>query len=183
MFQAGYLTIADYNPRSHFFTLDYPNLEVRVAFQKYLLEIFAHIESTKAEELSSALYDAFEQQNIELVIELLGQFFSHVPYQIHIKKEKFYHALFMMICFGARIKVQSEYSTSLGSIDLVLEFQKIIYVVEVKFNKSPQEALDQIKARRYYERFLNEGKSIILLGISFKKEPSIFDITYIAEKL
>ena len=89
----------------------------------------------------------------------------------------------MMICIGARIKAQSEYSTSIGSIDLVLEFPNLIYVIEVKFNKSPQEALEQIKNRRYYERFLHQGKSIILLGLDFKRKPSFFDIMYTAEKL
>ena len=183
MFQAGYLTISDYNPQRQSYTLQYPNEEVRISFQKYLLEVFAHIESTHAAQLSIKLYQAFEQENIEQVIEILHQFFAHVPYQLHMKEEKYYHALFTMICIGARIKAQSEYSTSLGRIDLVLEFPKVIYVVEVKFNKSPEEALQQIKERRYYERFLSQDKSIILLGLSFKREPSNFDIAYVSEKL
>jgi len=122
MFQAGYLTIVGYNARSQVFNLDYPNFEVRRTFQKYLLEIFANIKPVKADELSSKLYDAFNDQDIDKVIDLLYQFFVHIPYQIHMKEEKYYHSLFMMICIGAQIKVQSEYSTSLGSIDLVLEF-------------------------------------------------------------
>lgn len=183
MFQAGYLTISHYNPQPKTYDLKYPNEEVRIAFQKYLLEVFAHIESTYAAQLSADLYTTFAQKNIEEVIEVLYQLFAHVPYQLHIKKEKYYHSLFMMICIGAGMKAQSEYSTSLGSIDLVLEFTNIIYVIEVKFNKPPQEALDQIKERRYYERFLHQGKSVILLGLAFKKEPSEFDITYVVEEL
>jgi len=147
------------------------------------LEVFAHIESSQAGRLSSELYEAFEQQNINKVIVLLKQLFAHVPYQLHIKQESYYHSLLMMICIGARIKAQSEYSTSLGSIDLVLEFQKVIYVIEVKFNDSAEAALQQIKDRRYYERFLDQDKPIILLGLAFKKEPSNFDITYVIEMI
>lgn len=183
MFQAGYLTISDYNTQRQSYTLQYPNEEVRISFQKYLLEVFAHIESTHAAQLSIKLYHVFEQENIEQVIEILYQLFAHVPYQLHMKQEKYYHSLFMMICIGAGIKTQSEYSTSLGSIDLILEFEKLIYVVEVKFNKSAEEALEQIKERKYYERFIKENKQIILLGLAFKKEPSRFDIAYISEKL
>ena len=47
MFQAGYLTITGYNKDSHLFSLDYPNEEVRVAFQQYLLSVFARIEAKK----------------------------------------------------------------------------------------------------------------------------------------
>jgi hypothetical protein len=53
MFQTGYLTITSYDPHSKLYTLDYPNLEAKTAFQKYLLEIFAHIDSTRAQQISS----------------------------------------------------------------------------------------------------------------------------------
>lgn len=183
MFQAGYLTISDYNPHSQLLTLTYPNQEVRVSFQKYLVEVFAYIQSTKVERLSSALYTAFEKQDIEEVVEVLKQLFAHIPYQLHMKQEKYYHSLLMMICIGARIKAQSEYSTNIGSIDLVLEIEKLIYVIEIKFNKPAQEALEQIHSRKYYERFFDKGKTIILLGLAFKREPGLFDIEYVFEEM
>ena len=55
MFQAGYLSISSYDKYSELYTLDYPNVEVRRSFQKYLLEVFAHINSIQAERLSSEL--------------------------------------------------------------------------------------------------------------------------------
>jgi Holliday junction resolvase-like predicted endonuclease len=100
-----------------------------------------------------------------------------------MKEEKFYHALLMMVCIGANIKAQSEYSTSHGRIDLVLEFQKILYVIEIKFNKSAEEALAQIEERHYYTRFMNQERVIILLGLSFKREPNNFDVTYALKKI
>jgi Predicted AAA-ATPase/PD-(D/E)XK nuclease superfamily len=183
MFQAGYLTISKYNPNSGLFTLDYPNEEVRVSFQKYLLEVFARINPASAAQLSAELYEAFDDYDIEEVVSLLYQLFAHVPYQLHVKAEKYYHSLLMMICIGAGIKAQSEYSTNLGQIDLVLEFSKITYVIEVKFNKTAEEALDQIKERRYYERFIKENKKTILLGLAFKRQPTVFDITYAIEEI
>lgn len=178
MFQAGYLTIVGYDSETETYTLDYPNNEVRIAFQKYLLEVFAHIESSYAAQLSSDLKTTFIQKDIDKIISLLHQLFAHVPYQLHVKAEKYYHSLFMMICIGAGIKAQSEYSTNIGSIDLVLEFSKIMYVIEIKFNDTAENALVQIEDRRYYERFLPTEKNIILLGLAFKREPTVFDITY-----
>lgn len=183
MFQAGYLTIVGYDPDTEIYKLNYPNLEVKKSFQKYLLEVFAHINPTQAELLSAKVKTAFNNSNIEEAITLIKQLFAHVPYQIHGKEEKFYHALLMMICVSAGIKSQSEYSTSHGRIDLVIEVPKFIYIIEIKFNESADTALAQIKERRYYERFISQGKIIILLGVAFKREPHNFDITYAMKKL
>ena len=58
-----------------------------------MLGVLAHLELNKAEELSNQLQLALNQKNILYFVELLKQLFSHVPYQLHIKEEKFYHAL------------------------------------------------------------------------------------------
>ena len=64
-------------------------------------------------------------------------------------------------------------------MDLVLDIPSRLYIVEVKFNESAEAALAQIEERRYYEPFLKVGKPIVLLGLSVKKEPCNFDITYV----
>jgi RecB family endonuclease NucS len=99
-----------------------------------------------------------------------------------MSEEKFYHALLQMACIAAGIKAQSEYSTSHGRIDLVFDLPQKIYIVEIKFNQSAENALEQIKIRRYYEPFLTQHKPITLLGLSFKREPSNFDVTYAIEQ-
>jgi len=88
-----------------------------------------------------------------------------------------------IICSVSGIKAQSEYSTSHGRIDLVLDVPNFIYVIEIKFNVSAQIALEQIEQRRYYELFLGEGKPIILLGIAFKRDVQHFDIEYAIKSL
>lgn len=183
MFQAGYLTITGYDPEARLYTLDYPNTEVRVAFQKYLLEVCADVRASDAERLSGDFRTALNNENIERIVEIIQQLFAHVPYQLHMKQEKFYHALFMMVCVGAGIKAQAEYSTSHGRIDLILDLPKFFYVIEVKFNKPAEEALAQIEERRYYERFGSQTKPIVLLGLAFKREPHTFDVAYAVKKI
>ncbi len=109
--------------------------------------------------------------------------FSKVPYQLHIDREQFYHGLLQVACHAAGLKVQSEYSLSHARIDLVLDLPSKLYVVEVKFNESAEVALAQIEERKYYEPFLKCGKPIILLGLSFKKEPCSFEIAYVKKDL
>lgn len=76
------------------------------------------------------------------------------------------------------LKSESEISTSQGRIDLVVEVATYIYIMEIKFNDSPDRALAQIEERRYFEKFLYAGKKIILVGLSFNRQPNKFDITY-----
>ncbi len=183
MFQAGYLTITDYDSDSHLFSLDYPNAEVRIAFQKYLLAVFTHTDAVTTQQLMAKLFVDLNNQKIEDVIEHIQQLFAHIPYQLYMKQEKFYHSLFIMICLGANIKHHAEYSTNLGRIDLVMELPKVIYVTEIKFNDTAKNALAQIEERRYYERFLSQNKPVILFGLVFKKGPEVFDIEYAIKKL
>lgn len=183
MFQAGYLTIIAYDRYSQLYTLDYPNIEVRAALQKYLLEVFAHLNPVTAERMSGELKVALMNEHIDEAVTLIKHLFVHVPYQLHVKEEKFYHALLMMVCVGAGMKAQAEYSISHGRIDLILDFPAIFYVIEVKFNQSAESALVQIEDRRYYERFINDKKPIMLLGLAFKREPHNFDVTYAYKKI
>jgi hypothetical protein len=43
LYQAGYLTIADYDPASDLYTLTIPNSEVRVGLMKNLLPLYADV--------------------------------------------------------------------------------------------------------------------------------------------
>ncbi|MBM3197664.1 MAG: hypothetical protein FJZ58_00215, partial [Chlamydiae bacterium] len=81
------------------------------------------------------------------------------------------------------IQATSEYSISHGRIDIVLHLPSKIYVCEVKFNTTAEDALTQIEERRYYEPFLSSNKLVVLLGLCFHKEPHDFYITYTAKEI
>jgi hypothetical protein len=183
MFQAGYLTIVDYDADIDLYTLDYPNYEVKRSMQKYLLEVFAHIDPELGNNLSKQFKIALGKQDVETAVEILQRLFAHVPYQLHMKEEKYYHSLVMAVCLCAGIKERAEYSTSHGRIDLVIELLKVVYVIEIKFNKPAEVALAQIEERRYYEPFVDDNKQVILLGLSFNREPSNFTVTYAMKQL
>ena len=42
-----------------------------------------------------------------------------------------------------------------------------IYIFEFKFNKSAEEALAQINEKGYAERFMNDGRQIVKVGVNF----------------
>jgi len=73
-------------------------------------------------------------------------------------------------------EVEGEVHTNKGRIDAVLKKEKDVIVVETKYSKEKstgemiEEGLNQIKERKYYEKY--EGNDVSMLGIAFgdKKE-------------
>jgi hypothetical protein len=88
---------------------------------------------------------------------------------------------------AAGLHATAEVSTQFGRADIVVEMAHTVYVVELKIDSPPTVALQQIEhpavapersstkhslssgghGRRYYEKYLNKGKEITLLRISF----------------
>ena len=58
-------------------------------------------------------------------------------------------------------------TTAKGRIDITLETADTIYVMELKLNKSVEEALAQIEQRHYADAFKMKGKKIVRVGMNF----------------
>ncbi len=74
--------------------------------------------------------------------------------------------------FSARehYEVRKEETSALGRADLSFfpfESGYLPFIVELKVGKSPDEALAQIKERRYWEAWGNYEGKVLLLGISY----------------
>ncbi|RMH78606.1 MAG: hypothetical protein D6681_19925 [Calditrichaeota bacterium] len=52
-------------------------------------------------------------------------------------------------------------------MDMAVELSDRVYIMELKCNQSADEALGQIKAKGYAERYQGRGKEIVLVGINF----------------
>lgn len=173
MYQSGYLTIKDYNPRSTLYTLAIPNREVRAGLMESIIPYIANAQySTPASLLVGEMQEAFCDDDINKVMEDLKIFFSSLPYPDNAKKnpESFYQmllfAIFSMMCQFVDVEVR----TPQGRADLVLNAENKIYIIEVKIDKGADFALDQINLKDYGERFLIQGKPIVKVGVNFDSE-------------
>ena len=66
--------------------------------------------------------------------------------------------------------MNTEDRTNLGRIDLVLESDTRVYLFELKVNSSAQAALEQIEEKKYYEKYLNIQKELLIIGVNFSLE-------------
>jgi len=89
--------------------------------------------------------------------------FAALPYDLHVKREAYYHSIFFAALQAAGGEIIAEPHTDKGRIDAVIKTPDAIYVIEFKLG-SAAEALAQLKARRYYEPYLADPRPVILLG-------------------
>lgn len=183
LFQAGYLTIAGYDPDKNNYRLWYPNREVEQSLQIHMLSLMAKIDVTQTQKESFELRDALNKKNMEMMVAIIKRLFAHISYQIKPKMEREYHSLLQMAFAAAGLNTHSEYTTFHGRADIIVELEKCVYVIEVKVDEAPEVALAQIEERAYYERFVKKGRTIILLGLSFMIESSSLDIQYAVKTL
>jgi hypothetical protein len=66
--------------------------------------------------------------------------------------------------------VQAEYRTSRGRIDLLIGTDKYIYIIELKFEGSAEEAMHQILTKDYALPFATDGREIVRIGANVSKE-------------
>lgn len=183
LFQAGYLTIADYNAKNNKITLDYPNYEVKESFTQLIVASLTEATPAVIDTAASRLLNALTHNDLDSFCSVLQALFARIPYTLHINKESYYHSIFQFLVNLLILEAQSEILTNTGRIDTVIQMDERIYIFELKINKKPQEALDQILHKKYYEAYTMHNKPIVLVGLSFNMRHENFTIEYIAKEL
>ena len=72
-----------------------------------------------------------------------------------------------MFALLTNYSIHVEPHTAKGRIDITMETADTIYVMELKFNKSAEEALAQIEAKHYVDAFKMSGKKVVKIGLNF----------------
>jgi len=182
LFQSGYATIKTYDPSNQYYELEMPNYEVKDSLLKSVLSAMTAHRTSRLNSNLIALRNSLENGPLEAFIEKIKTFYSKVPYEITIDKEKYYQTIFYLLVQLINLRPEAEKATNIGRIDLVVETHQFLYIFEFKLNKSAQEALDQILQKKYYEFYSDCGKKIKLVGINFSStEKNV--VEYLAQDL
>ncbi len=175
LFQTGYLTIHDYD--GMLYRLGYPNQEVKTAFLNYIYHRLVKISDTTLKAQFVRLHQYLAQEDVEQFIQTTNAILSAIPYtQIEGQDEAYYHTVFYLMLSASGVLVHTEALTSHGRIDMAVEFEDKAYIVELKCNQSAEAAIRQIHDKRYYDKYVQSGRKVFLLGINFStKERAITD--------
>jgi hypothetical protein len=172
MFQTGYLTFTNYDEIGEIYTLNFPNREVERTFNEMLLNVYIeNNQSIGGVVMVNKLRIALANEKLDAVKNIINALFKSLPYTLwQNENEAFFHAIMHLTFRLLGIYVQSEVITSEGRIDSIIHYSDKIYCIEIKLDKSAQEALQQINEKGYLTPYKMEGKKMIAIGINFSKE-------------
>ena len=174
MYQAGYLTIKDYDQRFNTYNLDYPNEEVKSGFLNSLSHLYAPALAGGELSVYQFIRD-IEKGDTKSFMERLTAFFAGNSYEIQGDLELYFQNVMSIMLKMMGLYVKTEYQTSNGRIDILFDTDKYVYIIELKRDQSADIALKQIEEKGYDKPFLASGKQIIKLGINFSSETKTID--------
>ena len=178
LFQTGYLTIKKQRQVGGqiYYTLGYPNQEVYQSLNELLLSTFTQNKSAQSDQ-SILLYDLLEANDFDGLKGLFHSFFASIPHHWYTSNdiqtfEGFYASVFYSYFAALGLDVTVEDCTNHGRLDMTLKFNNQVYLFEFKVVEivPKGKALQQIKDKRYADKYRGLNQPIHLIGVEFSKE-------------
>ena len=171
LYQAGYLTISDYDERTGYYRLNYPNVEVRKTFAEFLSENYSNAETTLNKSVSVRLVDSLLEGRPDEFMNLLKVYLQKVDYSLSGKITEYYFEFAVSnIINMLGLVCKNEVHTANGRMDSVIFAGECIYILEFKVDKPVTDAMWQIEDKDYALIYSGSGKKIVKIGVVFSRE-------------
>lgn len=182
LYQSGYITIKDYDEDTELYTLALPNKEIHIGLFRSLLPHYLNRMSVMGNTTIAKMSKLINQGKMDEALLLLKTFLETVPYCDNTNYEGHYQQM-MYIIFAllTNFCILVEQHTAKGRTDLTMETHDTIYVIELKFNKTAEEALQQIKDKHYADAFALKGKPVIKIGINYTITEEVSTLDWVIE--
>ena len=171
LLQTGYLTIKDTEEKfdDTWYFLDFPNKEVLNAFSTYILNSYTGKTQTGSAQFVAELATALVKNDLPRFRKAMEVFFAGIPYPVHKKNEATFQGIFFSMFRLLGYYIDAESMTNDGRIDAVVRTEKAIFLFEFKLDNDPT-ALDQIKAKEYFRKYLLDQRDIYIIGVNFDSD-------------
>jgi len=175
LWQTGYLTFAskEQSVDGMEYRLKVPNREIQVSLNNLFLQYLTNLGS-ELRTSRKGIRQALARGDLDGFRQTLQAMFSSIPYQNYangiIQKYEGYYASVVYACLASLgMPLTAEDPGNKGRADMTITFADKVYVIEFKVDQ-PGHALEQIRRKGYHEKYLGQGRSVYLIGISFDSE-------------
>ena len=180
LYQSGYLTIKDYEKKIDVYTLDFPNKEIEVGLFDSLLPGYLGSGIDTGRVVIADISSYINSGKMDEALQMLADFLETIPYCDNTNYEGHYQQmLYIIFALLTDYNIIVEQHTAKGRIDITMETADTIYVMELKFNKSAQEALDQINDKHYAQAFALKNKEIVKVGLNFSVKDEVNTLEWV----
>lgn len=182
LYQAGYLTIKEYNRSNRQYALGFPNKEVSGRFWDSLAKnFFPHQTENGLFSLRLFINDIELGKPKDLMMRLKS-LFAGTCSEMESSKEIHFQNMMAIFTQILGFTIETEKHSSQGRCDMILKTSSYIYIFEFKVDSSPEKALAQIYEKGYYLPFEIDPRTKFLIGANFSSSTRTLD-SWLIEKL
>ncbi|MDE6227177.1 MAG: ATP-binding protein [Muribaculaceae bacterium] len=170
LFQTGYLTIKEYDRESETYKLGIPNKEVKRGLYRTLIPFYVYTKPYAGNILVDRISRNFILGEPEKAMKAVQAYFAGIDYAMKIDNENNFHNAFFLLVGFIGLNTSTECHTSQGRIDIEIITSKFIYIIELKYDHSAEEALRQIKEKNYSRKYQTDSRKIFEIGVEFSSK-------------
>ena len=170
LYQSGYLTIKKYNPILRRYSLGYPNREVKIGMLKNLAPNYLSPIAMDNSSLVGDLLEKLYNGDVEGAMVRLKAYLAGISNRLSNKNERDFQTVFYLIfnLLGAYMRVEED--SAVGRADAVVHMPGAVYVFELKYDGSAEEALKQIDDKGYLIPYSADGKRLYKIGVNYDSD-------------
>ena len=167
LYQSGYLTIKKYNPILHRYTLEYPNREVKIGMLKSLAPNYLSPITLDNNSLVGDFLEKLYEADVEGAMVRLRAYLASISNRLSNKSERDFQTVFYLIfnLMGAHMRVEED--SAIGRADAVVYMPDAVFVFELKYDGSAEEAIRQIDEKGYLIPYSADGKRLFKIGVNY----------------
>lgn len=168
LYQTGYLTIKGYNREENLYRLGIPNREVDKGLFYFLYGYYSRQTEGETKGEMREIYRALQKGDCQNFLERLQSMLAPISYHLDGKcTETDFQRIMFIILHILGFHVNIELSTSRSRIDMIVETQDYVYIMELKYDGSAEEAVKQIEDKEYALAWKFDGRKLYKIGINF----------------
>ncbi len=176
LWQTGYLTFDEKlgDGGDVFYRMKVPNLEIQKSLNYLFFNYLSGLEY-KETDFAYATRLALNSGDMDKFRQAIHGVFSAIPYHNYANNpmanyEGYYASVIYSFLSSLSFAVVAEDTTNHGRIDMTMVGRDSIFIIEFKVDMPAEDALQQIKDKRYYEKYQNQEKPIYMIGMQFDSE-------------
>ncbi len=149
------------------YKLGYPNMEVKIGMLRSLSPNYLSPVSLNNNGLVSDFVEMLYDGDLEGAMVRLKAYLSSISNRLSNKNERDFQTVFYLIfnLMGAFVLVEE--NSAIGRADAVVHMPDAIYVFELKYDGSAEEAIKQIDDKGYLIPYTADGKRLFKIGVNY----------------
>ena len=174
-YQTGYLTIKDYDFDDDIYTLGLPNEEVKQGFFQFLLPYYSSVKEAESRVFVVDFRKEMQEGRVDDFMKRLQSMFAGISYEMKFDEERNVQNAILILFSLIGMNVDTEVRTSDGRIDILVRTDRYVYIMELKYDSSAEEALAQIERKEYALPWAIDSREVIEIGINYSSEKRRID--------